>query len=39
VLVGVRSAAEVTDALALRALDIPAALWDFLATSDEKGHS
>lgn len=39
VLVGVRSAAEVTDALALRALDILAALWDFLATGDKKGHS
>ena len=39
VLIGVRSAAEVADALALRVLDIPAALWDFLATSDEKGHS
>lgn len=30
VLIGVRSAAEVTDAIALRALDIPAALWDAL---------
>ena len=38
VLIGVRSAAEVTDALALRALDIPAALWESLATSDEKGQ-
>jgi D-threo-aldose 1-dehydrogenase len=37
VLIGVRSAAEVADALALRALDIPAALWDSLATSDERG--
>ena len=37
VLIGVRSAAEVADALALRALDIPAGLWDSLATSDEKG--
>jgi D-threo-aldose 1-dehydrogenase len=31
VLIGARSAAEVTDALRLRALDIPAALWDLLA--------
>ena len=38
VLIGVRSAAEVADALALRALDIPAGLWDSLATSDEKGQ-
>ena len=30
VLIGVRNAAEVTDALRLRALDIPAALWDSL---------
>jgi D-threo-aldose 1-dehydrogenase len=30
VLIGVRSAAEVADALALRALDIPAALWESL---------
>jgi D-threo-aldose 1-dehydrogenase len=35
VLIGVRSAAEVADALALRALDIPAALWDSLAIADE----
>jgi len=34
VLVGVRSPAEVTDALALRGLDIPAALWDALAAAD-----
>jgi D-threo-aldose 1-dehydrogenase len=32
VLIGARSAAEITDALALRALDIPSALWDCLAT-------
>ena len=32
VLIGARSAAEITDAIALRALDIPDALWDFLAT-------
>jgi D-threo-aldose 1-dehydrogenase len=31
VLIGARNAAEVTDALRLRALDIPAALWDALA--------
>jgi len=31
VLVGARSAEEVSDAVALRALDIPAALWDALA--------
>jgi D-threo-aldose 1-dehydrogenase len=30
VLIGARSAAEVTDAIRLRALDIPAALWDAL---------
>jgi D-threo-aldose 1-dehydrogenase len=36
VLIGARSAAEITDAIALRALDIPAALWDSLATSDER---
>jgi D-threo-aldose 1-dehydrogenase len=39
VLIGARSAAEVADALALRALDIPAALWESLATSDERGQS
>jgi len=38
VLIGVRSADEVADALRLRALDIPAALWDSLATADEKGR-
>ncbi|MGO8958652.1 MAG: aldo/keto reductase [Streptosporangiaceae bacterium] len=31
VLIGARSAAEITDAIRLRALDIPAALWDALA--------
>jgi D-threo-aldose 1-dehydrogenase len=36
VLIGARSAAEIMDAVALRALDIPAALWDSLATSDER---
>jgi D-threo-aldose 1-dehydrogenase len=35
VLIGVRSAAEVDDALSMRALDIPAGLWDSLATADE----
>jgi D-threo-aldose 1-dehydrogenase len=34
VLIGLRSPAEVTDALTLRRLDIPAALWDALATID-----
>jgi D-threo-aldose 1-dehydrogenase len=38
VLIGVRNAAEVTDALRLRALDIPAALWDSLASADERGR-
>jgi D-threo-aldose 1-dehydrogenase len=38
VLIGVRSAAEVTDALSLRALDIPAALWDSLAAAGEGGR-
>ncbi|HMD94653.1 MAG TPA: aldo/keto reductase [Trebonia sp.] len=37
VLIGARSAAEITDALRLRQLDIPAALWDSLATQNEKG--
>jgi D-threo-aldose 1-dehydrogenase len=31
VLIGARSAAEITDAIRLRDLDIPAALWDALA--------
>jgi D-threo-aldose 1-dehydrogenase len=39
VLIGMRSAAEASDALALRSLDIPAALWACLATSDERGQS
>jgi glycosyltransferase A (GT-A) superfamily protein (DUF2064 family) len=30
VLIGVRSAAEIADALTLRTLDIPAALWESL---------
>lgn len=38
VLIGARSAAEITDALRLRALDIPEALWDSLATAGEKGQ-
>jgi D-threo-aldose 1-dehydrogenase len=36
VLIGARNAAEITDALRLRAVDIPAALWDVLA---EEGQS
>jgi len=35
VLIGARSAAEVTDAITLRGLDIPAELWEFLATANE----
>jgi D-threo-aldose 1-dehydrogenase len=34
VLIGLRSRAEVADALTLRGLDIPAALWDAVATID-----
>jgi D-threo-aldose 1-dehydrogenase len=34
VLIGARNAAEVTDALRLSALDIPAALWDLLASEE-----
>jgi len=37
VLIGARSAAEVTDAIRLRALDIPAALWDALAVPHFSG--
>jgi D-threo-aldose 1-dehydrogenase len=37
VLIGARSAAEVTDAIALRELDIPPGLWESLATANEKG--
>jgi D-threo-aldose 1-dehydrogenase len=37
VLIGARNAAEITDAVALRALDIPAALWDALATDSADG--
>jgi D-threo-aldose 1-dehydrogenase len=44
VLIGARSAAEITDAIRLRALDIPEALWMSLppvmpAAADEKGHA
>jgi D-threo-aldose 1-dehydrogenase len=39
VLIGARSAAEISEALRLRALDIPAALWDCLATGDERGQA
>jgi D-threo-aldose 1-dehydrogenase len=38
VLIGARSAAEVTDAIRLRGLDIPAALWDALATASGSSH-
>jgi D-threo-aldose 1-dehydrogenase len=38
VLIGARSAAEITDALRLRALDIPEGLWDSLATAAEKSQ-
>jgi D-threo-aldose 1-dehydrogenase len=38
VLIGARSAAEISDAVRLRALDIPAALWEALATTDQKGR-
>jgi D-threo-aldose 1-dehydrogenase len=37
VLIGARNAAEVTDALTLRGLDIPPKLWQSLATAQEKG--
>jgi hypothetical protein len=40
VLIGARSAAEISEAIALRALDIPQALWDALAsvgTTSAKG--
>jgi D-threo-aldose 1-dehydrogenase len=39
VLVGARSGAEITDAVRLRALDIPAALWDALAAAGEEGRT
>ncbi len=38
VLIGLRSTAEVADALALRTVDIPAALWESLATADGRGQ-
>jgi D-threo-aldose 1-dehydrogenase len=38
VLIGMRSRAEVTDALGLRGLDIPAALWDALAAAGPGSH-
>jgi D-threo-aldose 1-dehydrogenase len=38
VLIGARSGAEISDAIRLRALDIPVALWDFLATRDKEGQ-
>ena len=37
VLIGARNAAEVTDAITLRGLDIPPELWKSLATAQEKG--
>jgi len=37
VLIGARNAAEVTDAITLRGLDIPRELWESLATAQEKG--
>ena len=39
VLIGARNAAEITDALRLRAVDIPAALWDAIADAGEGGQS
>ena len=36
VLIGARNAAEVTDAITLRGLDIPPELWESLATAQEK---
>jgi D-threo-aldose 1-dehydrogenase len=37
VLIGARNAAEVTDAITLRGLDIPPELWESLATAQAKG--
>jgi len=37
VLIGARSAAEITDAIRLRELGIPAELWDALAASESEG--
>jgi D-threo-aldose 1-dehydrogenase len=39
VLIGARNAAEVTDAITLRGLDIPPELWESLATAQEKGRA
>jgi D-threo-aldose 1-dehydrogenase len=39
VLIGARNAAEVTDAIELRGLDIPPELWESLATAQEKGRA
>jgi D-threo-aldose 1-dehydrogenase len=39
VLIGARSATEITDAIRQRALDIPDALWDALATAIERDNS
>jgi D-threo-aldose 1-dehydrogenase len=39
VLIGARNAAEVTDAITLRGLDIPSELWESLATAQEKGRA
>jgi D-threo-aldose 1-dehydrogenase len=38
VLIGTRNAAEISDAIRLRALDIPDALWHALATADKEGR-
>jgi len=38
VLIGARTAAEISDAIALRALDIPAALWDSIAPGNGTSH-
>jgi len=39
VLIGARSAAEITDAISLRGLGIPVALWDALAAANERGRA
>ena len=39
VLIGARNAAEVTDAITLRGLDIRPELWESLATAQEKGRA
>ena len=39
VLIGARNAAEVTDAITLRGLDIPPELWESLATAQEGGRA